>query len=93
MEKSPHVSEPNISPLQQKALTVVSVTTTFPLGNVLPSAKSLLKPRASSLELIVEWLIRTFEVLMMFQPSRSLPVSMFSRSAETWLQPLLRIAK
>ena len=42
---------------------------------------------------MVTFVIVTFVVLMMFQPSRSLAVSMVSLSDTTFLQPLISAAK
>jgi hypothetical protein len=76
LEKSPHVSEPNISALQQTADRCAPRTTTLPLGRVCPSAQSLLNASASSLLETVMFVMTTSRVLMTFQPSRLVAVSM-----------------
>jgi hypothetical protein len=52
-----------------------------------------LNTSASSSAAMFAFVMRTFWVLMTFQPSRSLAVSMVSRSESTLRQPLMSIAK
>src|SRR2546421_2527998 len=91
--KSPHVSEPNISALQQLDDSFESVTVTSPFWKCLPSAKSLLNPSASSLAWMSALVMVTCCALMTFQPSRLLAVRIVRWSDLMLSQPLVIIAK
>src|SRR5207248_5486601 len=83
-----------MSALQHLADRCAVSTVTLPwLVNRCPGGKSLLNPSASSFAASVMLVIVAFEVLMMFQPSRSLAVEIVRWSDFTPSQPLISAAK
>src|SRR6266536_844688 len=91
--KSPQVSEPNWSALFTVDRIVEWCTWMSWLGNVRPSAKSLLRTTASSTLSMREFAISTFQLLTMLIPSRSAVDRIVTWSNVRSWQPLNSTAK